>query len=68
MIVDRETAPQRPIDIALGHHQMRPNRASEAIYRELVDANPDDDDALHLLGVTAIQRRRFDEAVALISR
>jgi protein O-GlcNAc transferase len=65
---EHATANRRPIDIGLEHHQAGRIAEAAAIYRDLIDANPEDHDALHLLGVTAIQGGRFEEAVELISR
>jgi predicted O-linked N-acetylglucosamine transferase (SPINDLY family) len=41
---------------------------AEAIYRRILQAWPANLKALHLLGVIALQQRRFDEATELISR
>jgi len=41
---------------------------AEALYRRALAVQPDHPDALHLLGVLAYQARRYDAAVATISR
>jgi protein O-GlcNAc transferase len=40
--------------------------AAEELYRAILDAEPDQFDALHLLGVIRLQQRRTEEAVDLI--
>jgi predicted O-linked N-acetylglucosamine transferase (SPINDLY family) len=40
---------------------------SEALYREVLRVAPDNFDARHLLGVIALQTRRYDEGVRLIA-
>lgn len=52
--------------IAIGHH--RAGRMGEAagVYRAILDADPRQADALHLLGVLAGQTGRGEEAVSLI--
>jgi predicted O-linked N-acetylglucosamine transferase (SPINDLY family) len=39
---------------------------AEQLYRAILDVEPDQFDALHLLGVVRLQQRRVDEAVGLI--
>ncbi|MFN5755655.1 MAG: tetratricopeptide repeat protein [Planctomycetia bacterium] len=58
--------PMLPIDVALDHHLAGRRDEAERIYREILDADPDDRDALHLLGVAAYQAGRHDEALGLI--
>lgn len=54
--------------IAIGHH--RAGRMGEAagVYRAILDADPRQADALHLLGVLAGQTGRSEEAVSLIAQ
>jgi protein O-GlcNAc transferase len=40
--------------------------AAERLYRAILDAEPDQFDALHLLGVIRLQERRNEEAIGLI--
>ena len=47
------------------HRQGRLDEA-EALYRAVLAMVPDSADALHLLGVIALQRRDFEAAVRLI--
>ena len=53
---------------ALAHHQAGRLREAEAIYRALLETDPGNSDALHLLGVAAHQLGRHEEAIALIGR
>jgi predicted O-linked N-acetylglucosamine transferase (SPINDLY family) len=53
---------------ALGHHQSGHFREAEALYREILKAEPENADALHLLGVAVFQAGRGDEAVGFIER
>ncbi|MGR0185366.1 tetratricopeptide repeat protein [Azospirillum aestuarii] len=54
--------------IAIGHH--RAGRMGEAagVYRAILDADPRQADALHLLGVLSGQTGRSEEAVSLIAQ
>lgn len=49
------------------HRAGRPAEA-EPLYRAVVDALPDNADALHLLGLALSEQDRFDDALALIER
>ncbi|HEY6965982.1 MAG TPA: tetratricopeptide repeat protein [Burkholderiales bacterium] len=53
---------------ALAHHQAGRLREAEALYRALLEAEPGNSEALHLLGVAAHQLGRHEEAVGLIGR
>ncbi len=54
--------------IAIQHHQSGRLQAAEQIYRQILQAEPNDVDALHLLGVIAHQVGKLDEAVACYRR
>ena len=55
--------------IAVQHHQAGRLRAAEQIYRQVLAVDPNHAaDALHLLGVIAIQVGRYDSAVEHIKR
>jgi tetratricopeptide (TPR) repeat protein len=54
--------------IALQHHQAGRLQAAEQIYRQILQAEPDQPDALHLLGVIAHQGGKHAIAVAYIAR
>lgn len=53
---------------ALEHHRAGRLQQAEAIYRDLLAREPNDPDALHLLGVIAHQLGQHKTAVALIER
>jgi protein O-GlcNAc transferase len=50
------------------HHQAGQLAEAERIYRQVLSAEPDHPQALHLLGMLAMQARRFDVAIELIGR
>lgn len=54
--------------IAVGHHQAGRLGEAERIYARILDADPSDFDALHLLGLVFHQRGDFGRAVELISK
>jgi tetratricopeptide (TPR) repeat protein len=56
------------IDQALAHHQAGRLQQAEAIYRQILQTQPDDADALHLLGVIAHQVGDHARAIALIQQ
>ena len=59
---------QQSLDLAVQHHTAGRLREAESIYQRVLDANPDQPDALHLLGVIAVQYRKYDIAVDLITQ
>ena len=67
-MTDHQTSTSDAIRLAVDHHQA--GRLSEAgeIYRQVLDADPDHADALHLLGVVSLQGGRHGEAADLIRR
>lgn len=56
------------IKLANDHLQSRRLGEAEAIYRQVLAVNPSHFDALHYLGVIAMQVGKFEQAAALISR
>ncbi len=56
------------IGIALEHHRAGRLTEAENVYRQVLAVDPVNFDALHLLGVSALQSRRPTEAVDYISR
>lgn len=56
------------LNLALQHHQAGRLQEAEALYRQVLQAQPDHSDALHLLGVIAHQVGRHQAAVDLIGR
>ena len=53
---------------ALEHHQNGRLNQAEQLYRQVLQVDPRQADALHLLGVLAQQAGKIDVAVQLISR
>lgn len=51
---------------AVQHHQAGDYQQAEIVYRAVLEALPDNTDALHLLGVLYAQQSRFDEGINLI--
>jgi protein O-GlcNAc transferase len=54
------------LQLGLTHHQADRLAETEACYREILQQEPQDPDALHLLGVIAQQRGQYDDAIQLI--
>lgn len=61
------TIPQA-LQLALQHHQANHLQEAEQIYRQILEVEPNNSDALHLLGVIAYQVKNYDVAVDLISQ
>jgi len=65
------TTPPRPhisrFSAGLQFHQMGELNRAEECYRETLTADPENSDALHLLGVLALQQGRHDESIQRIS-
>ncbi len=53
---------------AIEEHRRGNLKVAEVFYREILLENPNDADAMHLLGVIAIQSEDFSSAIALIER
>ncbi len=53
---------------AFDHHQAGRLAEAEAIYKRILDSQPDHADALHLLGMISYRQGALDEAVDLIGR
>jgi predicted O-linked N-acetylglucosamine transferase (SPINDLY family) len=64
--------PNKPADdaiqLALKHHQRGELPQAEAIYRQVLQKDPSNSDALNLLGVIAYQAGKNDDAVELIKQ
>ncbi len=56
------------LELALKHHQSGRLQEAESLYRKVIEAQPKNADALHLLGVIAQQQARYEEAVTLIGQ
>jgi protein O-GlcNAc transferase len=59
---------QQAFDLALRHHQAGRFRDAEELYQQILRANPDFTDAMHNLGVLALQLNRTDVAAVLFRR
>ncbi|HYD69942.1 tetratricopeptide repeat protein [Azospirillum sp.] len=57
---------EQALAIATAHHKAGRTAEAERIYREILERAPRQPDALHLLGVLALQGGRPDEAARLI--
>ncbi|MDA1089750.1 MAG: tetratricopeptide repeat protein [Proteobacteria bacterium] len=53
---------------AADHHRQGRLDEAEALYRQILDGNPDHADANHMLGVAACQRGEFEQGVLLIGK
>lgn len=56
------------LGVALDHHRNGRLAEAEVLYRRILDADPEQPDALHLLGMLAAQCGQFDTAVELIGQ
>jgi tetratricopeptide (TPR) repeat protein len=56
------------VETALAHHQAGRLAQAEQIYRQVLQADPRNAGAMHLLGLIAIQVGRYDAAVEQITR
>jgi tetratricopeptide (TPR) repeat protein len=59
---------QEALDLAVKHHQAGRLRDAEGIYRRILEGDPNNAHALHLLGVLASQVGQNDSAVEYIRR
>lgn len=58
----------KALDFAVQHHQAGNLETAESIYCQILRYQPDNPMALHLLGVIAFQRKRYEQAAELIGR
>jgi predicted O-linked N-acetylglucosamine transferase (SPINDLY family) len=59
---------QEQLESGVSHHRAGRLAEAERIYRQVLAQQPDQADALHLLGVLAVQAGRLDAAVEFIRR
>jgi len=59
---------RQTLGTALAHHQAGRPREADALYRQVLQLQPNNPDALHLLGVIACQTGDHETAVGLINR
>lgn len=55
------------LQIAIDHHLCDRPREAETLYRRILDVDPEQPDALHLLGVLYAQGGRYGEAAELVA-
>lgn len=60
--------PQKILQKAIVLHQAGKLSEADALYKKILDAQPDNPDALHMSGVIAHQTGKIERAVTLISR
>jgi tetratricopeptide (TPR) repeat protein len=60
--------PSPALPVALAHHQNGELEQAARLYRDILSSEPDHPDALHLLGVVALQRGQPRKAIELIER
>ncbi len=58
----------KPLAEAMEHHQAQRFQEAETLYRQILQQDPENVDALHLLGVLASQMGKHETAVQLISK
>ena len=58
---------QQALDLAIQHHTAGRLSQAESIYQQILQSNPEQPTALHLLGVIAHQRGENNKAVELIT-
>jgi tetratricopeptide (TPR) repeat protein len=63
-----DTDLERELDVALAHHEAGRTDLAEAGYRAVLTHNPDEPDALNLLGVILQEQGNLPESIALITR
>ncbi len=61
-------AVRNAIEVAIGYHQQGKLGEAEAIYRKVLQVEPQHATALHLLGVIAFQVKRHADAIMLIKK
>ena len=59
---------QQALDLAIQHHTAGRLSQAESIYQQILQSNPEQPTALHLLGVIAHQAGKNDVAVDLITK
>jgi len=67
-VAENNPSPAEVLSQAMAEHQAGRLDEAERLYRSVLAAHPNQLDALHLLGVVAMQRGRFDEAERLIGQ
>ncbi len=65
---EKELTIKDALDFAVGRHNEGKLREAENIYRKILEKEPNNADALHLMGLIAHQEGKYEEAVRNISR
>lgn len=68
MSTDMSQSIDRAFEHALRHHQAGRLTVAERAYRQILQREPAHADAIHLLGVIALQTGHFEPALALVQR
>ena len=55
------------IEMALSHHRSGRLSEAEKIYTQVLEIDPKQPDAIHLLGMVAFARKNYDEAVRFVN-
>lgn len=56
------------LQLAVQHHQAGDLSTAEALYRQVLQVQPDNSDALHLLGLITFNLQNYEEAIRLIQQ
>ena len=59
---------QQALDLGLQHHTAGDLVKAESIYQQILQTNPNQPEALHLLGVISHQNEEYDTAVNRITK
>jgi protein O-GlcNAc transferase len=62
------TEAKQILDLATRHHQAGRLSEAEALYRQVADEQPSNADALHRLGIIALQTKRPEQAIEQLMR
>jgi tetratricopeptide (TPR) repeat protein len=65
---DRRSDLRLNLENALAHHQAGRIKLAKRRYEEVLSKQPDQPDALHLLGVIALEEQKIETAIELISK
>ena len=66
--MEREVSIKEALDFAVEKHNQGNLREAEEIYKKVLEKQPDNPNALHLLGLIMHQSGKNDEAINLIKK